>query len=482
MLASAEGNPLYVEQLAALAATGEVVVPPTIAALLAERLDRLDADERAVLQRAAIVGREFARRTVTDLCPPELRPDVGRVLLGLARKELIQAHPGPSREDRFRFRHGLIRDAAYDGTPKEARALFHEWLADWLERHAAPEAAPDELVGYHLEQARRLRLELAPADDRSARLALRAAQRLGAAGRRAFAREDLPAGLSLLDRAVAHAPPDLPELPELLLDLSAALWSTGEIDRAEELLASVVEAAAATGSEALHWHGVLEQTVRAQARGRAGLDDVQATATQAREAFTRLGDELGVARAGRRLAWVNIVRCEFEAAAGAAEEALAHARRAGDSREETRIADVLCTALLWGPTPAPKALERCEAMLAERASRPLEAHVGVACCGLLAMLGRGREARERAVQARRLYEELGLRFAIAGLCQVAGEAELAAGAADGSRTAPARGCRDPRGVRRQPPYAGAARERPARAGPARRRRASRRRRGRRRPA
>ena len=135
VLDSAEGNPLYVEQLAALAASGDVVVPPTIAALLAERLDRLDSPERAILERAAVVGREFSRRTVTDLCPPELRGTVGSVLLSLVRKELVQPHAATGGEERFRFRHGLIRDAAYEGTPKEARALFHEWLADWLQRH-----------------------------------------------------------------------------------------------------------------------------------------------------------------------------------------------------------------------------------------------------------------------------------------------------------------------------------------------------------
>ena len=96
VLHSAEGNPLYVEQLAALAGSGEVVVPPTIQALLAERLDRLDADERAILERAAVVGQEFSRRIVTDLCPPELRGDVGRHLLALVRKELIRPHASAS--------------------------------------------------------------------------------------------------------------------------------------------------------------------------------------------------------------------------------------------------------------------------------------------------------------------------------------------------------------------------------------------------
>ena len=185
--------------------TGDLVVPPTIQALLAERLDRLEAGERAILERAAIVGQEFSRRAVTDLCPPELRAEVGRHLLALVRKELVRPHASASSaEDGYRFRHGLIRDVAYDGMPKEARALFHEWFADWMERNAGERLTEiEEIVGYHLEQAVRLRLELGPADARTRRLAARAVERLGASGRRAFGRDDVPAAVNLLERTAA---------------------------------------------------------------------------------------------------------------------------------------------------------------------------------------------------------------------------------------------------------------------------------------
>src|SRR5207244_3585839 len=161
--AAAEGNPLFVEQMAAMAAeegVGEALaVPPSIQALLAARLDRLDAAERAVIERAAVVGRGFWLGAVRDLAPPELRESVGAHLMALVRKELIRPDVSRfDREDAFRFKHVLIRDAAYDGMPKELRAELHERFAGWLEEHTAGHATElEEIVGYHLEQAYRLR-------------------------------------------------------------------------------------------------------------------------------------------------------------------------------------------------------------------------------------------------------------------------------------------------------------------------------------
>src|SRR5438105_3977413 len=91
---AAEGNPLFVEQMAAmLVEEGEagerLPMPPSIQALLAARLDRLGPEERAVIEPAAVAGREFSRGPVSDLVPPELREEVGRHLMALVRKELI---------------------------------------------------------------------------------------------------------------------------------------------------------------------------------------------------------------------------------------------------------------------------------------------------------------------------------------------------------------------------------------------------------
>ncbi len=162
ILATAEGNPLFLEEMAALAreSRGAVDVPPTIQALLQARLDTLDASDRAVIERGAVEGKVFHRGAVTALAPAPLRDDVPTRLLSLVRRELVRPDrsqlPG---DDAFRFRHLLIRDAAYESLPKASRAELHERFADWLDEHGGL-VEQDEIVGYHLEQASRHRREL----------------------------------------------------------------------------------------------------------------------------------------------------------------------------------------------------------------------------------------------------------------------------------------------------------------------------------
>ena len=111
-------------------------------------------------------------------------------LAALVRKELIRPDaPLFSGEDGFRFRHILIRDAAYDALPKATRAGLHERFASWLEEHGTELVELDELLGYHLEQACRYRADLGTPDDGA--LAAAARRRLVAGGHRAVQ----PAGL-----------------------------------------------------------------------------------------------------------------------------------------------------------------------------------------------------------------------------------------------------------------------------------------------
>src|SRR5207247_5622769 len=127
-------------------------------ALIAARLDELDHDSRVVLERAAVVGREFWGGAVQQLSPPQARDRIVGDLMSLVRSGLV--HPECSLlegEDAFRFHHVLIRDAAYRAIPKRIRSELHERCADWLDRQPGEH---DELVGYHLEQAYLLRLDL----------------------------------------------------------------------------------------------------------------------------------------------------------------------------------------------------------------------------------------------------------------------------------------------------------------------------------
>jgi len=144
---AAGGNPLFIHEMVAMAGEADagVVVPPTLQALLAARLDQLDPRERRVLECGAVEGEIFHRGAVQALAPDE--PQVTPQLAALVRRELISPDTSQLQgEDGFRFHHLLIRDAAYDGLPKASRAELHERFAAWLDTHATC-VEQDEIVG-----------------------------------------------------------------------------------------------------------------------------------------------------------------------------------------------------------------------------------------------------------------------------------------------------------------------------------------------
>src|SRR5207244_763144 len=384
------GNPLYVEQMAAMLAEGGPAdaIPPSIHALLAARLDRLPPEERAILERAAVAGKEFVRSAVLHLSDDSQREKVDAGLLTLARKDLLAAKPG--REDAYRFRHALIRDAAYAGIAKELRAQLHERFGAWaLGTNAGRAGELDEIVGYHYEQAFRYREQLGPLDDDAHRLAQQAGELLGGAGRRAFARDDMPAALSLLDRAVALITEEEPVRLERIRALSMALWWAGEVARAELLLNGLIEAAAAAGDRQQEWSGLIERAARKNVSGGdTGADELLVVSREAIAVFEELGDDAGLARAWRRIAYAHQMRSQYGPAEAASEQALVHARKAEDGHEEARIIDGLCTSLLWGPAAASEAITRCEEMLDwSRGSRVMAANIGISLAGLRGMRG-----------------------------------------------------------------------------------------------
>ena len=148
---AAEGNPLFVEEMLSMLVDDGVIVraegrwattrdlasvpvPPTIHALLGARLDRLTAAERSVIERASVEGKVFHQGSIAALASERVRPAIATHLATLVRRDLIRPDQTAFAADRaFRFRHLLIRDAAYDSIPKAIRAELHELFARWLE-------------------------------------------------------------------------------------------------------------------------------------------------------------------------------------------------------------------------------------------------------------------------------------------------------------------------------------------------------------
>ena len=186
--AASEGNALYVEEMVAMVREHravEISSPPTIHALLQARMDSLADEERLVIGRAAVEGEVFHRGAVAELCTRRRARWVESQLASLVRKELIR--PTSSRspaEEAYRFRHLLIRDAAYGAMPKEREPSCTN--AFRLARRPEEHFERDEIVGYHLEQAHRYRFELDRDDPGLGDLAARAARHLAVAGRTAL--------------------------------------------------------------------------------------------------------------------------------------------------------------------------------------------------------------------------------------------------------------------------------------------------------
>jgi len=449
LIRATEGNPLFIEEMlrmlideglvrrgeAGWSIVGDVSslpAPPTIQALLSARLERLQPEELAAIERASVVGKVFSWGAVAALTPEPDRPRVGRHLQALVRKELVLPDTDVmDGEDTFRFRHLMIRDAAYEAIPKEVRADLHELFASWLEGREGEEF--DEILGHHLERAYRWRTEIAPPDDRARALAERAVQQLASAGRRAFARGDVPATVRLLPRAVGLLPQDHPTRPGLLADYGQALMEHGELERADEVLTEAARTAAAVGDRSAEASARLTRLlVRLSTHPEDTTDGVRAEVDEVAPVFEELGDERGLAKVARLRAEIEWLASRFGAAAGHLERTIEHARRAGDRRLEMDALAQLAVAILFGPTPADEGIRRCGEIHARSGGdRRVEAAVLSVEAELRAMQGRFEGTREQIARAREILEDLGLRFrsraseALASVEMLAGDPEAA---------------------------------------------------------
>jgi class 3 adenylate cyclase/tetratricopeptide (TPR) repeat protein len=445
ILDAAEGNPLFVEEMLAMLIDdgllrfedgswrsvedlADLTVPPTIHLLLAARLDRLDAEERAVIERGAVEGKVFHTGAVTTLSPDSDRPNVRSRLLALARKELIRPDRAEfAGEDAFRFRHLLIRDAAYQAMPKEHRADLHERFAEWLSRAAADRIAEyEEILGHHLEQAYRYRAELGTVDDRTRELGRKAAALLRSCAERADERDDLNAALAFLGRSVELA--EGSERVAAMVLLAEVLIEHNDLQRA---LDTATEAGALAGEVGDRRLALRAELVRC---GAIGQLDPTYTLGRARDAaetilaeLETLGDEEVRDRA-------LILLTQFAFFEGRTAKSFEIADRLAERAESMRRRDRQAVAVqmtadaYFGALPldeAFRAIERAAGIVGP--SLTGEAENGRFMVGLLGMAGRFEEARATADRSLRIYRELGMPTRHVTSIQVIAETERLAG-------------------------------------------------------
>jgi class 3 adenylate cyclase len=428
ILGAAGGNPLFVEEMLAIAGEGgsNVAVPPTIQALLAARLDQLDPAERGVLERGAVEGQVFHRGAVAALAPPN-EPQVDGRLVMLVRKDLVRPEPAllPG-DDAYRFRHLLIRDTAYEALPKATRAELHERFAAWLEEHGPGLVELDEIVGYHLEQAYRYRVELGPVDGGTG-LAERAAGRLLAGAERAQERADGPAAIGLLSRVIALLRAGHAERPRAQLELALQLLEVGEFHRADALTDEAEAAAGATGDEAL-----LARCRLARIEHRIQVDSsftMARSLAAAREALVKLEraeDEVGAIWALRLLG--NLTSWLGDTAGGQAYWRQALERgEAVSPRLANDVRKWMLWAAWWGPLRVEEMIRMCDESIESTPSKHLEATSMMMRGVARTIRGELDEGRAEMAAGRWLLRDIGDRISWAGSSMVEAETELVVG-------------------------------------------------------
>jgi class 3 adenylate cyclase/tetratricopeptide (TPR) repeat protein len=425
---AAEGNPLFLEQFAAIADDASPApIAGSVRAVLQARLDRLARPESSVLERAAVVGRSFTLVALLELSTPAERDQAQARVFELVRKGLIRPDT-TAPEEGFCFQHALVRDVVYESMPKALRAELHERVAARLEAGGASSA----LIGHHLEQAFRRRSELTGPDGR---LGARAGRTLLEAAQESSGRSDYPAAVSLLERARDLLSAEDPILPLLLTELGYARVHAGDMPAAEAALDEAVLLAASLGDRGAELRAQIQrQFARTFVAQSASAAENLRVADEALPELEQLGDELALARAWWLKSSSYVISCRLHKRAEALEEALAHARRARTRQDLVgTLSGLLAQALLHGPTPVEEAIPIVEQMAVDAGrDRAVAAAIDTNLAGLLAMTGSIEEARRVYANAAATYEEFGLRFRRASQAFVGARIEQLAGNLSGA--------------------------------------------------
>jgi len=364
VVAGAEGNPFYVEELIKMLIEVGVIVrgeerwhveedklarvqlPPTLTGVIQARLDSLPKREKALLQKASVVGRQFWDAVLTELGEGEAHPllspgEVTALLEAASGRELVFPMKFSSFEEarEYIFKHAILRDVTYETVLLRVRKVYHGQVARWLEghvgerrteylnaiaRHFELAGEPERAALYLLESGRELHrmssfreavsaheraLALLPARDARARMAALAdlgnsCRFLGEyAKSKACFLESLAAAERAGDGAaeiVAHT------------GLGRAAQEVGDYDEARTHLDRALDLCRAHGTQealARVLHSLSDLHFRL---GRA--DDAERCAGQCLAINQELGDRQGIAMAHRVLGFAAMMRGEYEAA------------------------------------------------------------------------------------------------------------------------------------------------------------------------
>ena len=379
--AAAAGNPLFAEELLAylrerghITVTKEAVavrsdldeveLPPTIRALIAARLDQLPDEERGVLERGAVEGQVFHAAAVTALsdrsstCSTEFQR--------LVRKQVIKPDaavlPG---EDAFRFRHLLIRDATYDGIPKQRRAEWHRRFAQWLETTVGQRVTEYEaILAYHYSAAYRYLVELGADDAESLRD--RAAALLRRSADRSLTQGDLPNAAVVLEQLVGVLPPSHSQRVVALADRGRALRDLGQNQQADEVAREAVSEALDADPEIAMYAQVSALRIAADLGRVASFESM-------------LGQVKRLAQHAEDAGWHSVASMAWCGVAEAAtdlhrsDETVSAAQRARAHADAARVPWLAADAnkleafgLLEGSEPIDAAIERLDVLFPER--------------------------------------------------------------------------------------------------------------------
>jgi tetratricopeptide (TPR) repeat protein len=428
IVAASQGNPLFLEEMVALARERSTVeVPSTIQALLAARVERLAREEREILETGAVEGEIFHKLSVRVLASQQVSSDVGPRLAALVRKDLVRPQSATffdadasSDAEAYRFRHLLLRDAVYDALTKGTRAELHERFGRWLEQSDGAVLDLAELAGWHLGQAVLYRRQLNQVVDRT--LVFDAASRLHAAGERARERGDAAAAVKLFERALALAPDDRPLSVRIAVDLAEQLIEIGDLALADELL-SMAEADPAGSEQAALTR--FEWLIRVKPHEATRTIESELPGILVK--LARVSDERGIAKAHMAAFWVHMLASRPEPAGVEARLAAEHALQVGDMGLRSWALGWYIVTMVYGRQDADTIAHELDLIEQEELGPYLAARVDFGRGELARLEGRFTDARRLTARAIEGFQALGIPALDACGQQELARTELSAG-------------------------------------------------------